>query len=209
MIKTYSPLEERLNIWSHAFGIILSLAGIVLLLLKGIELHSAIHSLSYTIYGTSMLVLYLASTLYHSAKSPAKRQKLQVFDHAAIYFLIAGTYTPFTLLGLKDAWGWAIFGSVWGIGIAGIVLKLFFTGKYNLLSTISYLAMGWVIVIAIKPLLQRLPSQALLWLLIGGVFYTVGAVLYSIKKIPLNHAIFHLFVLLGSFSHFWAVFQYL
>lgn len=208
-LKIYSRKEELLNIYSHLLGSALSLIGLGLLILKALQLNTALHTLSYTIYGTSMLVLFLASTLYHSAKSPVKRQKLQVFDHAAIYFLIAGTYTPFALLGLKGTWGWAIFGIVWGIGIAGMALKLFFTGKYNLLSTLSYIAMGWVIIVAIKPLTERLTTEALSWLFIGGAFYTLGAVLYSIKRIPLNHAIFHLFVLLGAFSHFWAVYQYL
>lgn len=207
-IKTYSPLEEQLNVWSHAFGIVLSLIGTILLLIKGIKLHSPIHIVSYSIYGFSMLVLFSASTFYHNAKEVNLRQRLNVFDHVSIYFLIAGTYTPFTLLALKGAWGWSIFGVVWGIGIAGMILKIFFTGRFNLASTISYVLMGWVIVVAIKPLIERFSTEGLIWLALGGVFYTVGAVLYSIKKIPLNHAIFHFFVLAGALSHFIGVFLY-
>lgn len=208
LIKTYSPIEERLNIWSHFVGVILGILGLVLLLGKGINLNSIIHIASYVIYGLSMVVLFLASTLYHSATETSKRMKLKIFDHVAIYFLIAGSYTPFTLIGLKGVWGWSIFGVAWGIGIIGMVLKLFFTGRFNFLSTLSYVLMGWVVVIAIKPLMNSLSSDALFWLAMGGVFYTVGAVLYSIKKIPYNHAIFHFFVLGGCISHFIGIYLY-
>jgi hemolysin III len=207
-IKTYSHKEEQLNIWSHFSGFILSIIGLILLLHKGIQSGSALTIISYAIYGVSMLVLYLASTLYHSAKEPQRRQKLNIFDHSAIYVLIAGTYTPFSLLVLKGAWGWSIFGVVWGIAAVGIILKLFFTGRFKLASTISYVLMGWVIVIAIKPLVANFSTVGLLLIAVGGFFYTIGAVLYSIKRIPYNHAIFHFFVLLGSLTHFMAIFLY-
>ncbi len=206
IIKTYSHKEEQLNIWSHFSGIVLSIIGLALLLHKGIKSGSALIIVSYAIYGVSMLVLYLASTLYHSAKEPQRRQKLNIFDHSAIYVLIAGTYTPFSLLVLKGAWGWTIFGVVWGIAALGISLKLFFTGRFNLASTISYVLMGWVVVIAIKPLISNFNIAGLLLLAAGGLFYTIGAVLYSIKHIPNNHAIFHFFVLLGSLTHFLAIY---
>ena len=207
-IHRYTRTEELINIWSHFAGIILSLIGTVILMIKGIHLQSVIHIASYALYGISMLVLFSASTLYHSATEPERRKKLNIFDHAAIYFLIAGTYTPFTLLGLQGAWGWTIFGIAWGIGLAGIILKLFFTGRYNLLSTISYVAMGWIIVIALKPLIERFPFEGLMWLAAGGLFYTVGAVLYMFKKIPYNHAIFHFFVLAGAIAHYLGVLFY-
>ncbi len=156
-----------------------------------------------------MVILFSASTLYHSSKKPEKRKKLKVFDHVANYFLIAGTYTPFTLLGLQGTWGWSMFGVAWGIGIAGMILKLFFTGKFNILSMLIYIAMGWIIVVAIKPVLNTFSSETQFWLATGGVFYTVGAVLYSIKKIPFNHAIFHVSVLGGALSHFIGVYYYL
>jgi len=208
-IKTYSHIEESLNIWSHFSGAIMGVVGLVLLIAKGIVLNSPIHVVSYSIYGVSMVVLFLASTLYHSTKEPKKKAQLNIFDHVAIYFLIAGSYTPFTLIGMKGAWGWSIFGVAWGIGIAGMILKLFFTGRFKLLSTISYVAMGWVVVIAIKPLMKSLSTDALFWLATGGVFYTVGAVLYLIKKIPYNHAIFHFFVLAGAISHYISVYFFL
>jgi len=208
-IKTYSPQEEKLNIWSHFAGIILGIIGLILLLIKGVKSNNFIHISSYMLYGLSMITLFMASTLYHAATVSKKRKKLKIFDHAAIYFLIAGSYTPFSLVGITGTWGWSIFGIAWVIGIAGIVLKLFFTGKFNLLSTISYVAMGWIVVIAIKPLINNLSADALFWLAAGGVFYTVGAVLYSIKKIPYNHAIFHFFVLGGAISHFVGIYFYL
>ncbi|MBI9068516.1 MAG: hemolysin III family protein [Salinivirgaceae bacterium] len=205
----YNIKEERINTWSHFFGLILSVIGLILLLQKAFELKSMMHIISYAIFGLSMIILYLASTLYHGAKDLEKRKKLNVFDHIAIYFLIAGTYTPLTMLVLKGVWGWSIFGAVWGIACVGLVLKLFFTGRFNLASTISYVLMGWVIVIAIKPLLANLSTQGFIWLGIGGAFYSIGAIFYSIKKIPYNHATFHFFVLGGSISHFIAIYWYI
>ena len=207
-IKTYSHIEEKLNIWSHFIGIILSTFGLILLLIKGIKLQSTIHIVSYSIYGVSMIVLFFASTFYHSAKVPEIRKKRNVFDHIAIYFLIAGTYTPFTLIVLKGTWGWSIFGVVWGIAAVGFVIKLFFTGRSNIVSTIGYIIMGLVIVIAIKPLTTNLSNEGLLWLAAGGISYIVGAVLYLIKKVPYNHAIFHIFVLSGALCHYIAIYFY-
>lgn len=131
-----------------------------------------------------------------------------MFDHASIYILIAGTYTPYTLVTLSGTTGWVLFGISWGLALAGVILKLFFTGKYNLLSTIMYVLMGWIIIFAVNPLLNKLTQEGLIWLLAGGVAYTVGAIIYSIKKIKFNHAVFHLFVLLGSFCHFMSVYFY-
>ncbi len=207
-IKIYSPKEESVNIRSHFIGLILSILGTIILLFKGAMTGTALSIVSYAIYGGSMILLYLASTLYHSAKDIENRKKLKVFDHASIYLLIAGSYTPFSLLVLKGAWGWSIFGVVWGIATAGIILKLFFTGRFNILSTIGYVVMGWVAVVAIKPLIANFSTEGLILLLAGGIFYTVGAVLYSIKRIPYNHAIFHFFVLFGSLAIFLAIFLY-
>ena len=156
-----------------------------------------------------MIVLYAASTFYHSATKPKLRRRLNIFDHAAIYVLIAGTYTPFTMITLAGNTGWLIFSLTWIFALTGIVLKLFFTGRFDKLSTIMYVLMGWQIVFAISPLLENLYEQGLLWLFAGGVFYTVGAILYSIKKIPYNHAIFHFFVLGGSISHFVSIYFYI
>ncbi|MCF6243022.1 MAG: hemolysin III family protein [Bacteroidales bacterium] len=208
-MKEYSNKEEFLNTLSHAIGIALSIVAAVLLMIKAINLASTVYIVSFGIFALSLLILYSASTLYHGTVDTVIKQRFQVFDHAAIYVLIAGTYTPFALIVLPDAWGWSMFGVEWGLALTGIVLKLFYTGKFNKISTAAYVLMGWIVVIAIKPLMNNLSTEGLKWLFIGGAFYTIGALLYMIKKIPFNHAIFHIFVLLGSFSHFVAVYFYI
>jgi len=208
-IKFYSPLEEGINIISHAIGLMLSIVALVLLV-RLANLHGNIwHVVSFAIFGASLMSLYAASTFYHSAKKPELRRRLRIVDHATIYVLIAGTYTPFALVTLNGPTGWVLFGVSWCMAITGIILKLFHTGKYNLFSTLMYVFMGWIIVFAIKPLINNLSSDGLFWLVAGGMAYTTGAILYSIKKLKLNHAIFHLFVLLGSFCHFVAVYFYI
>ncbi|ASB47761.1 PAQR family membrane homeostasis protein TrhA [Alkalitalea saponilacus] len=207
-ITTYSPAEEKLNVRSHAVGILFAVVAIVLLMLRAASIGDVWHWVAYTIYGVSIFTVFLASTLYHNSKKNTQRLRLKVFDHAAIYLSIAGTYTPFTLITLRGGWGWTIFGIVWGIAIAGIVLKIFFAGRYRLLSTIGYVAMGWIVVIAIKPLINNLPFAGLMWLAAGGFLYTSGAVIYQIKRIPFNHAIFHFFVLGAAVCHFIAVYFY-
>lgn len=207
-ITYYDPKEEKFNVISHAVGLVLSIVALVLLVVYSSLYGSVRHIVSFTIYGASLIVLYSASTLYHYVQSPKLRHRLNIFDHSAIYVLIAGTYTPFTLVVLQGWVGWTIFGISWSLAVAGIILKLFFTGKYDKISTFAYVLMGWVVIFAIKPLVHNLPFEGLMWLLGGGIFYTVGAILYSIKNLKYNHAIFHIFVLLGSFSHFIAVFFY-
>ena len=207
-IKYYSPIEEKINIISHAIGFILSIVALVLLV-RHAYLHGNVWQIvSFSIFGASLIILYAASTFYHSAKKSELRNRLKIMDHASIYVLIAGTYTPFTLVTLKGTIGWVLFGISWGLAVTGIILKLFVTGKYDLISTIMYVLMGWVIVFAIKPLINNLPLEGLLWLFAGGISYTIGAIIYSIKKIKFNHAIFHMFVLFGSFCHFISVFFY-
>ncbi len=208
-IKFYSPAEERLNIGSHAFGLMLAALGLVMLLFKAAESDSMVSFLAYGIYGLSMVVLYSASTIYHSASEPDLRAKMRVFDHAAIYVLIAGTYTPFMLLIIPGQLGYGILIAAWVMAFIGILLKVFFTGRFVLFSTLLYVLMGWAIIFAIKPLAANLSTIGLNWLIAGGISYTVGAVLYAIKKIPLNHAIFHLFVLIGSICHFISVYRYI
>lgn len=207
-ITYYDQKEEKLNVITHFIGLILSIIALVLLVSYASIYGNSWHVVSFTIFGASLIVLYLASTLYHSAQSPKLRKRLNIFDHSAIYVLIAGTYTPFTLVVLNGWVGWTIFGISWGLALTGVILKLFFTGRFDKISTIAYVLMGWLIVFAIKPLVHNLPIEGLLWLLAGGLFYTIGAILYQIKSIKYNHAIFHVFVLLGSFSHFMAVFFY-
>ena len=207
-VKDYSPIEERINIVSHAIGFILSIVALVLLVRHASHHGNVLHIVSFSVFGASLIILYAASTVYHSAKQPELRSRLRVMDHASIYVLIAGTYTPFTLVTLNGSTGWVIFAVSWGLALSGIILKLFFTGKYKLISTLMYVLMGWIIVFAIKPLINNLSSDGLFWLVTGGMAYTIGAILYSIKKIKFNHAIFHVFVLLGSFCHFVSVFFY-
>jgi len=204
----YSEKEEKLNVITHGFGLVMGIVALPFLIYKSLSFDGFWKPASLLIYGVSIIVLYAASTVYHSAKTPKLRRRLNIFDHAAIYVLIAGTYTPFTLITLEGKTGWIIFGLTWFFALTGIILKLFFTGKFDKLSTIMYLLMGWQIVFAINPLLENLSTEGLFWLFSGGVFYTLGAILYSIKKIPYNHAIFHVFVLLGSISHFISVYFY-
>lgn len=204
----YSEKEELINIISHAVGFVLSMAALIFLVYYSIIAGTVWHIVSFSIYGSSLIILYLASTLYHAAKEPKKRAHLKVFDHAAIYVLIAGTYTPFLLVSLNGPWGWSLFAVVWTAAIAGIILKVFFAGRYIKTSTMAYILMGWVIIIAIKPLMENLSAGGLHWLFAGGIFYSIGAVFYIFKKLQYNHAIFHFFVLGGSICHFISVFFY-
>jgi len=204
----YSPLEEKINIISHAVGLVLSVIALLLMLIRASLYGNTLHIVSAAIFGSSLIALYAASTLYHSAKDLKVRSHLRINDHATIYILIAGTYTPFTLVTLHGPVGWTVFGVSWGMALIGVILKLFFTGKYNVLSTLMYVLMGWIIVFAIKPLINNLSPEGLFWLFAGGMAYTTGAIIYSIRKIKFNHAIFHLFVLLGSFCHFISVYCY-
>jgi hemolysin III len=207
-MSDYLPKEEKINVISHAVGFFLSIIALIVLVIHASSIGNALPIISVTIYGLSLIILFAASTLYHNEKDPKRRKRLKIFDHSAIYVLIAGTYTPFTLITLEETVGWTIFGVVWGMALIGIVFKLFFTGKYKLVSTLMYILMGWVIIFAIKPLMESLPTEGLYWLFGGGLAYTVGAILYSIKKIKFNHAIFHFCVLIGSFCHFYAVLYY-
>ncbi len=208
-LKVYSPLEEKANILSHTLGLLLSFAALILLVVRAGRYGDAWHVVGAAIFGASLIALYAASTAYHSATNPARRARLRIIDHATIYILIAGTYTPFSLVTLHGPVGWTIFGVTWGMAAIGTVLKLFFTGRFNLVSTLMYVFMGWIIVFAVKPLIANFPLEGIYWLVAGGVSYTTGAVIYSIGKMPLNHAIFHVFVLGGSICHFVAVYFYL
>ena len=199
---------ERFNSISHLVGAALALIGMVLLVGFAAAQGDPWKIISFSIYGVSLFLLYSLSTLYHSLRGRAK-EIFQKLDHVAIYLLIAGTYTPFTLVTLNGSIGWLIFGISWSMALTGITLKLFFTGRYKLLSTLMYVFMGWLIIFAIKPLANNISSDGLYWLVAGGLAYTLGAILYGIKKIRFNHAIFHVCVLIGSFCHFMAVFNYI
>ena len=206
--KIYSVLEEQINVISHGIGFVLSVIALVLLVIRSSIYGTAYHIVSFTIFGSSLIVLYAASTLYHNAKKEKIRNRLNIFDHASIFILIAGTYTPYALVSLNGIMGWVLFGVTWGAAVIGVTLKLFFIGKYEKLSTVLYVLMGWIIIIAIKPLVENLSTEGLFWLFTGGIFYTIGAVFFSFKALKLNHAIFHLFVMLGSISHFISIYFY-
>jgi hemolysin III len=203
----YSATEEKLNVLSHGFGLVLSVIAFPFLILKSMEFTGFWKPISFIIYGLSLIILYAASTFYHAAKTPKKRRRLNIFDHSAIYVLIAGSYSPFCLVGLNSNLGWYMFLFVWLFALTGVILKLFFTGRFDKISTAMYLLMGWQVLFFIKPLMQSLTAEGLQFLIVGGVFYSIGAILYSIKKMPYNHFIFHVFVLLGSLSHFIAIFN--
>lgn len=203
----YSKKEENLNVLSHGLGLLASIIAFPFLVMKSFTISGFWNSASFVIFGLSLIILYAASTFYHAAKNPKNRRRLNIFDHAAIYVLIAGSYTPFCLVGLSSDLGWYMFIFVWTFALIGIVLKLFFTGRFDKISTAMYLLMGWQVMFFAKPLAESLTSYSLNLLIAGGVFYTIGAILYSIKKMPYNHAIFHVFVLLGSVSHFFAIYS--
>lgn len=196
--------HELANALTHGVGAIAALAGgSVLVTLAAVrgdgwQLAGAI------VFGTCLLLLYLASTLYHATRHPAAKARLKVFDHCAIYLLIAGTYTPFTLIDLRGPLGWGLFAAIWTLALAGIVFKLFFTGRFKRTSTALYVAMGWLAVVAIRPLVQALDATTLLWLLAGGVAYTLGTVFY-LRPSRFSHAVWHLFCVAGSVCHYVAV----
>ena len=198
-------LEERWNAYSHALGIALALLGSFLLFqneavqpyLKG----------SLLVYSISLVLLFSASTVYHSVQNPKVKRKLRILDHISIYYLIAGTYTPVCLTVLLPSKGWLLFFMVWGIALFGTILKLFFTGKLEAFSLVLYGVMGWLIVIDLPYLLEYMSSTCLLYLSLGGAFYTIGILFYAIKKIPYNHLIWHFFVLGGAISHWWLIYK--
>ncbi|MCM3637557.1 hemolysin III family protein [Sporosarcina luteola] len=199
--------EELWNAITHGIGFALSIPALVLLIIAGIEHGSATAVVSFTIFGVSMVLLFLMSTLLHSM--PVKlKQLFSIFDHSAIYILIAGTYTPFLLVTIKGALGWSLFGVIWGLAIAGILFKVFFIHKYEAISLVFYIVMGWLIVSAIKPLYVNLPTEGFALLVIGGILYTFGSIFYAWRKIPFNHAIWHIFVIAGSASMFFCVLLY-
>jgi hemolysin III len=198
--------EEIANGITHGLGAVLSLAALVAMLVALLHA-SSLEVLACSVYGVSLIVLYLCSTLYHALSRTRAMHVFRVLDHSSIYLLIAGTYTPFTLITLHGVWGWSLFAIIWSLAAAGIVFKCYFTGRLHVLSTVVYLLMGWLAVIAIRPLWQALSWQGFAWVMAGGLFYTVGVVFFT-SKWKYSHAIWHLFVLAGSGCHFYAVYRY-
>ena len=203
--------DEILNALTHGIGVMLSIAALVLLVVfASIRPYGdAWKIVSFSVYGLSLILMYTASTLYHSYRNKRIKRFLNLFDHAAIFILIAGTYTPFTLVSLRGPWGWSIFGVIWGLAIAGVIFKLFFySDKYRNISAIIYVLMGWIILIAIRPMLQEVPAAGLLWLLGGCLLYCLGVPFYIKRQFRFNHVVWHLFVLGGSITHFFSIFLY-
>jgi len=197
--------EEIANAITHGIGLLLSIGGGIILITLAARHASTREIISAAVFATTLVVMYVASTLYHAIRHPRAKRNLKVFDHCAIFLLIAGTYTPFTIVALKGTLGWSLFGIVWGLAALGIVFKLFFTGKMRLLSTITYVLMGWIAIVAVVPISRALQPAALYWLIAGGIAYTAGTLFYHNQRIPYSHAIWHVFVLAGSVSHFIAI----
>jgi hemolysin III len=209
MSKFYTKGEEIANAVTHGVGTLLAISALVLLIVFSAKFGNVWYVVSYTIYGSCLVILYLFSTLYHSIPNDKAKKVLRIFDHASIYLLIAGTYTPFALTILRNHGGWIIFGVVWGAAIIGITIKVFFTGKFQVVSTIMYVIMGWLIVFYLKTIIVYLPTTGLVLLVVGGIVYTLGSVLFLFDKIAYNHSVWHLFVLGGSTCHFLCILLYL
>ncbi len=204
----YSIGEEIANSITHGIGALLAIGGLATLVGFASLRGDAWHIVTSSIFGATLVLSYLTSTLYHSIPLEKTKRILRTLDHSAIFLLIAGTYTPFMLVNLRGPWGWAIFGAVWGIALTGIILKTTIFGKIRFVSTALYLLMGWIVIVAIKPLLAVMEQGGLQLLLCGGLAYTAGVIFYLWKKLPFNHAIWHLFVIAGSCCHFFAVLFY-
>ncbi len=197
-------IEERWNTYSHALGIVLSVVGLIVFLQRDLLDKPYLYG-SIVVYSISLILLFSASTFYHAVQNPRLKRKLRILDHISIYYLIAGTYTPVCLTVLIDSKGWLLFYAVWGIALFGTLLKLFFTGKYEVFSLVLYGVMGWLVVIDYPFLSENLSSTGMFYLALGGTFYTIGIIFYAIKKIPYNHFIWHIFVLGGAISHWFLI----
>ncbi|HEY3134591.1 MAG TPA: hemolysin III family protein [Blastocatellia bacterium] len=201
-------IEELANGITHGIGLALSIVGLAVLTVLSILRGDVWQIAGCTTFGVTLVLLYAASTLYHSFRAPGLKRVLKILDHAAIYLLIAGTYTPFTLVNLRGFWGWTLFALVWGLSVFGIAWKFFHVERFQLVSTLTYIAMGWLALIAIKPLLAAVPLSGIMWLVAGGLFYTIGASFLGLKRVPYHHAIWHVFVMAGSVCHYFAVMFY-
>jgi hemolysin III len=203
-----SPREELVNTLIHLFGFILALAGGLALIASAIHHGSPRHIISCSIYSATLVVLYFTSTMYHFLSQGRAKILFRLLDHVSIYLVIAGSYTPFTLVMLRGGWGWSLFGAVWGLAVGGIFYKVFVRKHSPWISTSLYLLMGWLVVIAIKPLLAVVPTGGMIWLVAGGLSYTFGVIFYSLDYRRYFHAVWHVFVLGGSVCHFFAIYLY-
>lgn len=200
-----SHYEEVANGITHGIGTALSVIGLILLIVIAVNQGDARHIASFAIYGTSLFLLYLASTLYHSFRKPILRKIFQIVDHSCIYLLIAGTYTPFLIVGIGGSFGTIMLAVIWSIAIAGIIFKVFFINRFMIASTLAYVGMGWLAIIGWQELVASVPAVGVAWLAAGGITYSLGVIFYALEKMPFNHTIWHLFVMGGSACHFVAV----
>jgi len=205
----YTLNEELFHSITHGIGALLAVVGLLVLVRLAVQGDDAWRIVSFSIYGGSLTVLYLASTLYHSFQDERRKSFFRHLDHLSIFLLIAGTYTPVTLICLRGVWGWTIFGLVWGFAVGGMVYELLFLGRYKWITVTIYLGMGWLAVVAIKPMLTMIPRGLFWWILAGGLFYTGGVIFYVRKQMRYHHVLWHLFVLFGSACHFLGFFFYL
>ena len=206
--SNYTFMEETTNAITHGIGALLALTGTALLVVLAALQGEPWRIVSFSIYGTTLIVLYMASTLYHAISHPRAKAFFHVMDHISIFLLIAGSYTPVTLVNMRGVWGWIIFGMVWAIALAGVILKVFFIGRHPVLSGILYVGMGWLIVIAIRPLLLSMPLRGVALMAGGGIFYTAGLIFFAMKKMRYHHAVWHLFVMAGSATQYLAFLLY-
>lgn len=207
--RQYSVHEEIANSLTHGIGACLGIAGLVVLIVHAARQGEAWRVVSFSIYGSTLVLMFSGSALYHTFSNPTVKKTLKIIDHSMIYLLIAGTYTPFMLVSLRGPFGWTLFGIIWGLAIIGISLKIVLIGKNRILSTVTYVLMGWLCVIALKQMIASIPPAGMRWLVAGGLFYTIGVVFYVWRKLPFNHAIWHLFVIGGSFCHYFSILYYI
>jgi hemolysin III len=204
----YTLGEEIANSITHGAGIILAIAGLAVMTAFSALKGNAWHVVACSIYGATLILCYTTSTLYHSVQHERVKLILRALDHSAIFLLIAGTYTPFTLVSLRGPWGWSLFGVIWGLAVTGIILRLLLKGRLHGLLVGIYVAMGWAVVVAAKPMIDSVPLPGLILVAAGGIAYTAGIIFYKWRRLPYSHAIWHGFVLLGSALHFFAVLFY-
>lgn len=207
--KKYKIIEEVLNATTHGIGAILSFVALVCMIVFFYD-KGSLHLASVLVYGISLFLLYLASTLYHSLSfcSQKVQNVFQILDHCAIYLLIAGNYTPFALIALYGTLGWSVFYISWAMAIIGILFKIFFYNRFRILGTIFYLIMGWLAITIVKPLISSISLDGVYWLVCGGIMYSIGAIFYLIRKMPYSHVVWHIFVIFGSVSHFISIYYY-
>ncbi|OFX58198.1 MAG: hemolysin III [Bacteroidetes bacterium GWB2_41_8] len=207
--KSYRNLtsgEEIVNSITHGIGALLSVVALVVLVILSVNHGDTLHVVSFSIYGSTLILLYLSSTLYHSFSSPRIKNLFARFDHVSIFLLIAGTYTPILLTSIRGVWGWTLFGIIWGLALVGAVIRSIYLHRFRKLMVAVYLLMGWMFVIAGKQVYLSLPPNSLMFLVLGGIAYSVGVIFYMWRKLPYSHGIWHLFVLAGSVLHFFAIY---